>query len=202
MAENFKLIIITPEKDIAGEAGIVNGLFGAGLELLHIRKPNHTIEETRNMLKAISVVFYPKIVLHNHYELLDEFNLKGAHLPERVRKGASTSWIKNIISTSFHAMEDILPEKINFDHAFLSPIFQSISKHGHNPSMDPNTLKNFLLSHKSEIQFPVIALGGVTDKSILQAQDMGFSGAACIGYIWKSPAPIEQFKKLQKIIQS
>ncbi len=199
--EKFKLIIITPENSIPGEAGFINRLFTEGLELLHIRKPEYAIEETRNLLESISPAFYPKIVLHSHFKLLHEFHLKGAHLPEKIRREGSTVSINHIISTSFHNKEDILAEKTDFEYAFLSPIFPSISKPGYKSSIKIESLPELLKSSEKQIWFPVIALGGINSTTILQAKNMGFGGAACIGYIWKSTNPVEQFKKLQKTLE-
>jgi len=202
MANNFKLILITQNKDIAEENRLLNNLFEAGLQLLHIRKPTHTIQETRTLLKSIPPIFHPKIVLHNHYELLTDFKLKGAHLPEKIRKAGNINLTKNIVSTSFHALEDIKTEKLIFEYAFFSPVFKSISKQGYEPSIESTQIKDFFKVNRNKIKSPNIALGGITDKNILQLQDMGFAGAACIGYIWENTDPVTQLKKLQKIIES
>jgi len=200
--ENFNLIIITPEKDIANEAVLINELFKAGLKLLHIRKPLYTIHQIRNLLNIIPVSFHSKIVLHSHYELLHDFSLKGIHLPEKTRKEGNLTGMKNIVSSSFHNLVDIKSEKINFEYAFLSPVFPSISKQVYKPSLETETIKKFFHDDINKIRFPVIALGGITDKNILQSIDMGFNGAATIGYIWESANPVEQFDKLQKMLQA
>lgn len=198
--ENFNLIVITPEEDIANEAGFINQLFEAGLQLLHIRKPANSIQQTKKMLQSISPAFHPKIVIHSHYELLNNFELKGIHLPERVRKEGNISGLKNIVSTSFHTLEDIKTEKMNFEYAFFSPVFQSISKQGYEPATKIEKIKEFFKSNT--IRVPIIALGGITGKNILQLPDIGFNGAACMGYIWKNANPLEQFEKLQKILRA
>jgi thiamine-phosphate pyrophosphorylase len=199
--ENFKLIVITHEKYIAGEAVSINGLFEAGLQFLHIRKPSYHTEGIKNLLGFISKDFHPKIVLHGHYELLESFNLKGAHLPEKTRKGGKTEDIKTIVSTSFHKLEDIKSEQINFEYVFFSPVFQSISKKGYKPSDRLQKVKDYLQSDKKPTHPPVIALGGITNENISQLKDIGFSGAASLGYIWENPNPLDQFNKLQRIVQ-
>lgn len=200
-SENFKLIILSPEKDIPGEAPTINRLFEAGLEILHIRKHDHTRQEVKNLISAVQKDFHPRIVLHQHYELLDEFDLKGAHLTEHRRKEGRTFGIKNIISTSYHKLGDITREKVHFEYALLSPIFKSISKKSHVSKIEIDTLQAFFLAGSPQPKFPIIALGGINELNIIQAKEIGFSGAACIGYIWENPQPVEQFKKLQKIIQ-
>lgn len=202
MVENFQLIAITSERNIVGEINDINALFDAGLPLLHIRKPGHTSEEVKNMLNAIPGDFHPKIVIHSHYELLRDFNLKGAHLPEEVRKKGELSGIRKIVSTSFHNIGDIVTEKMNFEYIFFSPVFQSISKKGYLPAIEPEAIKAFFNSTEGSAKPPIIALGGITDATILQARDMGFQGAAFIGYIWEHHDPVAQLKKLQAILQA
>jgi thiamine-phosphate pyrophosphorylase len=202
MGEDFKLIIITPEEDITNEAVIIHELFKAGLQLLHIRKPLYNIQQTRNLLNSIPVIFHSKIVIHSYYEFLHDFNLNGIHLSEKTRKEGTVSGMKNIVSTSFHNLEDIKTEKMNFKYAFLSPVFPSVSKQGYKPIIETGEIKNFFHTGINQIRFPIIALGGITDKNVLQLKDMGFNGVASIGYIWESSNPVEQFNKLQNILRA
>jgi len=201
MPKNFRLIVITSEKDVEGEINTIGHLFDMGLEFLHIRKPTYDLHKTEQLIESISKVFHPRIVLHHHYELIQRYNLKGAHLPEKIRKAGITNETQKIISTSFHKLDDILNEKMDFEYAFFSPVFRSVSKKGYEPSIKPEILNTFFQSNKNKMPFPIIALGGITDKNILETKEIGFSGAATIGYIWESPNPVEKFKKLQRILQ-
>jgi thiamine-phosphate pyrophosphorylase len=201
MPSNFKLIVITNETDIPGEDEKITGLFEAGLQTLHVRKYNLTRLEVINFLSRIPSKFHPGIVLHQHYDLLNKFNLKGVHLSENRRIGSDITQIRNIVSTSFHKLVNITLERANFEYAFLSPVFRSVSKQGHNPSIGSNDLKDFFTNNGGKIKFPIVALGGITDKNILQAKEIGFSGAACIGYIWEASNPVDHFTRLQKIVQ-
>lgn len=196
MADCFKIIIITPENSVWEEGIFINALFNTGLNLLHIRKRGYNITELRNLISSISDDFHPRIVIHNHYELLQDFNLKGIHLPEKLRETATNSQGR-IISTSYHNPEDIKSESNCFEYAFLSPIFPSISKQGYQSSLNIQQIKSFL-AHP--VPFPIIALGGITGSNIMQVHNMGFSGAACLGYIWESRNPVEQFEKLRKAV--
>jgi len=200
-ANSFQIVIITQEETAPNERDCIVQLFKEGLETLHIRKPSYTIDETRNLLISIPSVFHPKIVIHSHYDLLHDFNLKGEHLPESVRTGRKQFVNNKTVSTSFHSLNDILIEKVNFEYAFFGPVFESISKQGYRPSTGVSALKDFFHSNQTVIHFPIIALGGIAEKNILAAKEMGFKGAASIGYIWDSSNPVEQFKKLQNILQ-
>ena len=199
MAEKFKLILITPEKNVRDEAAKINAMFDAGLQMLHIRKPAQNTQEVKSMVLSISPAFHSKIVLHSHYELLKDFNLKGVHLPEKIREEGNIHGMQNIVSSSFHVPEDMMRKKINLEYAFFSPVFKSISKPGYRPSKEVNYIKEFLIANGDNIGYPVIALGGITDKNILLLPDMGFSGAACIGYIWESSEPVNRLKRLQAL---
>jgi thiamine-phosphate pyrophosphorylase len=168
--------------------------------LLHIRKPFYTKEETRNLIQSIPPAFHSRIVLHQHYELLNEFNLKGAHLPEMLRTQNETGRIKNVVSTSFHNPGDILASQATFEYAFFSPVFPSISKQGYSPMIAIKKIQSFF--RENLVRFPIIALGGITDQTILHVKEIGFNGVACIGYIWGNNTPVEQFKKLQKIVET
>lgn len=201
-AENFKIIVITPEHRSKNEPETIASLFEAGLELLHLRKPDYTLKETEDLLVAIPENFHPRIVLHNHYEFLHKFNLKGIHLPENRRKDGNPASLSKIISTSFHSLADLLEEKTPFEYAFFSPVFRSISKQGYSPSLGINTIQDFLSTYKNKINFPVIALGGITDKNITVARDVGFNGVACIGYVWEGATPAEQYKKLRNAVRT
>ena len=51
----MKLIIITSPDFIPDEARIVTELFKAGLDLLHVRKPDADVHAVENLLQGIAV---------------------------------------------------------------------------------------------------------------------------------------------------
>ncbi len=201
MPESFRLVVLSQESNVSNEAEIISDLFEDGLKTLHLRKPNSTIDEVRKLLKSIPNNFHTKIVIHSNYELLNDFDLRGAHLPESIRKEHRVNNSINVVSSSFHALKDIISEKMDFEYAFLSPIFQSVSKKGYLPALEQNIIQDFFTFYRNQIRFPVIALGGITDQNILRIKEMGFSGAATLGYIWENPNPVAQLKKLQKTLR-
>ncbi|MDR3253081.1 MAG: thiamine phosphate synthase [Tannerella sp.] len=79
----MRLIIITADKLLAGEGDAINLLFENGMETLHIRKPKVMAEGIEALLNDIDEKFHPCIVLHDHYELTNRYNLKGIHLNSR-----------------------------------------------------------------------------------------------------------------------
>ena len=188
----FTLIVITPEQDHPKEIEIITSLFECGLQLLHIRKPNTNTGELREYIQHIPKQFHKRIVIHSHYALAKEFNLRGIHLTEKARKLKVSSTHLKIVSTSFHTSKDILKSRRIYEYVFLSPVFDSISKQGYKSNFEAEDLKSFLKGNKHKI----IALGGINNKNIKQIKEIGFSGAAVLGYVWESKTPIESYKKL------
>ena len=135
--------------------------------------------------------FYKKIVIHSHYKLAKEFNLKGVHLTEKTRKEKRTNPSLKIISTSYHTTTAILKSRRKYEYVFLSPIFDSISKKGYKSNFDLEELNPFLKQKKN-----IVALGGINAKNIKIVKQAGFSGAAVIGAVWQSKNPVKSYKEL------
>jgi len=190
----FLLLVITPEKDHPKEIEIITSLFENGLKTLHVRKPDFTEDELRAYLQEIPKKFYKKIVIHSHYKLSSEFNLKGVHLTEKNRKQK----IRNVkvTSASFHSMVEILKSRRKYEYIFLSPIFNSISKQGYKSNFDLDELESFLKRKKN-----VIALSGINTKNIEIVKQMSFAGAALLGAIWEDKKPLVVYQELVSKIE-
>ncbi|WP_404818013.1 thiamine phosphate synthase [Reichenbachiella ulvae] len=99
-------------------------------------------------------------------------------------------------SKSFHSIEEINEEDAKLDYAFLSPIFNSISKQGYKAAFDVSILGEALnMKHP----FPIYALGGIDWNNFKQAQEMGFAGFAMLGAFWNMNDNERRFKLLKQI---
>ncbi len=190
------LIVFTSEKDIENEAQKINQLFEAGLLCLHLRKPNWTIEQHKELLNEIEEKYHNQIVVHHCHELINQFNLKGIHFTERQRRlhlDNPGRYFKNLsmygktISTSFHSISELQEHYFEFDYYFLSPVFTSISKKGYEgKGFDVNNIdKN------------IIALGGIHVHNIKKSYDLGYKGVAVLGSIWNNNS-LESYIELKK----
>ncbi|KAF5841152.1 thiamine phosphate synthase superfamily [Dunaliella salina] len=116
---------------------------------------------------------------------------------------SSTSRRTLVQSTSLHSLEDLQGGKARYgalDYAFLSPIFDSISKKGYAAAkFDPVQLRTLLQEHGK--QLPVIALGGISAENCLQALDMGFQGVAVLGSIWEAQDPVAEMERFMQQLQ-
>ncbi|MDR2962812.1 MAG: thiamine phosphate synthase [Bacteroidales bacterium] len=174
----MKLIAISIESFAKNESDALCALFNTGLELFHLRKPVATEEEMRNFLQQLPAQFYNRIVLHDHFLLLEEFNLKGVHLNTRNTTPPQTSMH---ISKSCHSLEE-LQTISEFDYVFVSPIFDSISKQGYARAFSHKELVK--AKNEGRINENVMALGGISSETVEIARNYGFGGVAVLGALW------------------
>ena len=189
----MRLIVITPENGLwDNEIELYHWMFENGLDFLHLRKPLASRDAYKAILDQIDPRCYSRIVIHDHYDLVDEYPLAGWHLNDR---NASTAPLgQNAFSASSHSINE-LRQRLSLcsEYCFLSPIFDSISKHGYSSAFDLSVLN-------PEVLVPqVIALGGIDSSNISLCQQVGFSGIALLGYIWGRK---EKKKSVEQIKQS
>lgn len=215
MHADLKLILITEPNNFENEVEVLNMLFQEGLEYLHLRKPDFTIEEMRAYIKSIPSQYHNRIRLHSHYSLLEEFDLGGAHFNSRSIVAATTATTptpkKTTKSYSAHTIEELQALKSKMDYLFLSPIFDSISKQGYKAAFSQEELvehtKNKIIDNK------VIALGGINLKNIEEIKSYGFGGIAMIGGVWNEfkdknnkytniAKGLENFKQIKRELNS
>ena len=68
-----KLIVITSPYFFKGEDCILSHLFDEGMQHLHLRKPDSEANELRKLLDRIPDIYYPKVVLHDCFNLAVEY---------------------------------------------------------------------------------------------------------------------------------
>ncbi len=178
----MKLIILTPETFLPGEAEILNRLFEAGIFTLHLRKPGSSQEQLRPLLNAILPEFHSNIVLHDHFPLTNEYKVKGVHLNRRNPEPPNVPGLS--VSKSCHSLQEV-KDSATADYVFLSPIFDSISKSGYHRAFSHEEL--IAARDEGIINKKVIALGGIDETSISMVRDYGFGGIALLGGFWIAP---------------
>ena len=129
--------------------------------------------------------------------------MQGVHYTERTRPlppltSAAAAAAGSTVSTSFHSLQQLRTDwGPVLSYAFLSPIFDSISKEGYSAArFDRRELRHVL----TQCPFPVVALGGIAD-NVQEAADMGFAGAAVIGSIWQAKDPTAAWERLHQAAQ-
>lgn len=175
MAEKFITIVITSPDAVAGEAEKISRLLDSGVDFVHIRKPDWTLQEVRRLIEDIPYSHRIRLRLHGHFALLDEMNLAGVHINSRCPQAPVNA---ASVTKSCHSTDEL--GSINgYAYVTLSPIYDSISKSGYESRFDIGEIAPAISGKK------VVALGGVTPEHIKPLREAGFFGAALLGYIWK-----------------
>lgn len=177
------IIVITLPNFFSGEAERITQLLTRGnVDFVHIRKPYSQPSQTAELIDQIPPELYPRLALHDHHELAQQYHLGGIHLNSRNPKPLD-GWTGRI-SISCHTIEELaMCQKQNFSYMSLSPIFNSISKQGYNAAF---SLQEIAEAHRQGIiNNKVMALGGVRFSTINEVINMGFGGAMILGDAWK-----------------
>ena len=176
----LKIAITLPDA-ISGEVATIRRLLADGFDIVHLRKPNASIEYCRQLLGGLSVAERSRIVVHDYYSLYREFALRGVHLNRNIASLPSDYCGSR--TRSCHSLEEVMRYKEEVDYLFLSPIFDSISKAGYYSAFSHEELRR--AANEGIIDCRVIALGGVTPDKITYLESLGFGGAAMSGAIYK-----------------
>ena len=192
------LIVISSPTPVTKEASLINKLFDEGLSVFHLRKPESSSQELVLLLQEIDPIHYSKIALHSHHYLAKSFGINRLHYTEASRKqltemNLSEQKVENTLSTSVHNVADYKNLTDHFSYAFLSPVFNSISK----PDYQAQEFDLTEIDKNSTTK--LIALGGIDETNCNKAYQMGFDGIALLGAIWKSNDGINNFKKISQV---
>jgi thiamine-phosphate pyrophosphorylase len=176
----MKIIAITVPKMIDEDAYLISNLLKMGIHSIHLRKPEATINECRQLLTKLTKEERAKIIIHDYPELYTEFSLKGIHINKNIT--SLPDGYNGFKTRSCHSFEEIERYKTEYDYLFLSPIFDSISKVGYKSGFTKEELLKAsifgIIDHK------VIALGGITLDMMPYFRELNFGGIAMIGGIY------------------
>lgn len=192
------MIVISNPTAVANEIKLIHSLFENGMELFHVRKPEFSEEEMKAFVTAIGLEYKDKLVLHSYHHLTEDFGIKRLHFSSTNRPDNFQKAEGFTVSTSTHSIEEFNALCDNFDYAFFSPVFKSISKENYERNVNWSTE----VKKRTHFKTKLIGLGGIDAENINQVLQFGFDDAALLGTIWSSNNPIENFKSCQQIVLS
>ncbi len=197
----MKLIVISNPSNLNNEHSNVCALFKVGLNYFHLRKPDFKKKELEEYIQQIPIEYRSRVVLHSCHQLALEYGLKGVHYTKQNPFNSENKQFDQLHqSISLHSIDQLKSAPANFQYAFLSPIFNSISKQDYNSTFDKSGFKTYLTESKKRIE--IIALGGITQQTIPEAINYGFDGVAALGSIWLAVDPVEEFKKIFNVLNA
>jgi thiamine-phosphate pyrophosphorylase len=194
----MRIIVISPESADAREVPAMQGLFAAGLERYHVRKPSWSETELEAWLSGLPQAWRPRIMLHQHPGLVARLGLGGAHERDSgPPQGSGTS-------RSCHDVATLRTLLGAYGSVIFGPVFASLTKKGYSPAADfPwDALKAALSEPREPVRTSVFAIGGVDGERLARCRDLGFDGAALLGAVWHEADPVRAFTSiLQKARQ-
>ncbi len=183
-------IAITPPEISDDEAKRITVILNHGWDYVHLRHPEASVRDIKNVIQDISPRLHSRLRLHGHFELLNEFNLGGIHLNSRCPEAPRL--YSGPVSRTCHTVEEVRRHAGNVDFVTLSPIFDSVSKQGYKAAFTTEELDSIP-------EGKVVALGGITPERFDELSKYPFAGFAMLGYIFDGGTLDNLSKKLQKI---
>lgn len=194
MVDNkFRLIAVTPSCAVSGEAGLIALMLESGISRVHLRHPGTSAGEIADILSEIPSHLYGRISLHDHHELCRRFSGVQAHLNSRNPQAPEGI----PFSRSCHSLEEA-QRAGDAEYCFLSPIFDSVSKAGYRSPFSIEKLRE--AASRGLINSRMIALGGVTPEKLPLLRELGFGGAAMLGYLWADNNPENLLKRIDAAV--
>ena len=186
-AGDFQLLVISPERAFPEEVSWLHTLFEAGLSCFHLRKPGWSAGELLQFTRQVDADFHPRIMVHYQESLLREGAFRGVHYRKEALPPRKPVFP---VSCGLHSWEAFRQLNRQFDYAFISPFFSSISKKGYAANKELWTIPAGLKREKA------IALGGIKADNLKGVFKSGLGGAAVLGSIWESSNPLRAYLKL------
>jgi len=211
---DFLLAVLSLPGVFPGEADCLEGLLAAGLQRLHLRKPGAAPGELEMLVARLAPRYGERLVLHGGQagELALRYGVRQVHGSVAYRDGSGFSGggprVDGLavgaadgqlgdglaVSTSVHSWEEFGKLPGGLAYAFISPVFDSISKQGYGANTG-------LLQRPERLPCPAMGLGGVSGETIGVLMEYGWAAAAVLGWIWKEPGKaVQRFGELQKMI--
>jgi thiamine-phosphate pyrophosphorylase len=202
--ERFLLAVITLPGFFPGEAEILEGMLESGLEKLHVRKPGVADGDKVELLERLAPRWASRLVLHGSVELARQFGIPQVHGAVEFRGGQGRSGGGPVvgayvggpaISTSVHSWEEFEALPAGLAYAFISPLFDSISKPGYRAKVA------LLGQPEGSLPCMPVGLGGIGADTIGEMISKKWKGAAVLGWVWEEPrGAVKRYEQLKKII--
>ncbi len=193
----MKLILVTSELSLMNEIPLIREALDKGFFRIHVKRAMMPGTELVAMLSMFTKEEHQQFVVHSNYEVAEEFELAGIHLPEwRRLKYPNVGQVSMapVVSTSFHHVSEFEASVSQYEYGFIGPVYDSISKPGYKSNVDLRSI-NPLLKKKC------VAIGGITVDNLSDVFNSGVSMAAVRGFVWDAKNPSDAIKKLADKVQ-
>ena len=101
----MRIVVITPPHAVPREAATIRLLLDAGIDRVHIRKPEASREELCALLEAIPEPLRPRLSLHDGHCLATRYGIGGVHL--NARNPLPPEGFRGVVSRSCHSLDEL-----------------------------------------------------------------------------------------------
>ena len=190
----MQIVVVSPESRDPRELPAMERFFAAGLERYHVRKPSWPAAELEAWLRALPGDWRPRIVLHEHHDLVERLGLGGRHDKDA---GGDGGGAPAGTSRSCHDIACLRRHLGAYPTILFGPVFPSLSKPGYGPTPGFPWYELWALFRRgdrapgpgSRGPASVLAIGGITAQRLARCAELGFDGAAVLGAVWNGPDP-------------
>src|SRR5690349_12284558 len=126
MGIDFLIAVLTLPGSFGGEAECLEDLLEGGVERLHLRKPEMSLLELERLVSRLAPRWASRLVLHYQPQLALRYGIPQVHGPVKMGEGTGLR-----VSTSVHSWAEFAALPEDLEYAFISPLFDSISKRGY-----------------------------------------------------------------------
>ena len=119
----MKLVLMTQPTFFVEEDKILTSLFEAGLDNLHLFKPDSSPMYSERLLTLLPEEYRKRITVHDNYYLKEEYKLRGIHIEDETTP--PPNGYKGNISRSCTHLDLLKEAKRHADYVLLKYIFDS-----------------------------------------------------------------------------
>jgi thiazole tautomerase (transcriptional regulator TenI) len=189
---------------IAKFPSVAGSAVAGGVGAIHLREPDlgnaelqDLVARTRRTIRSRRAV----LLINGNVELAMNAEIDGVHLPERmlnsIRDVRSTLCTDSLIGVSIHSVESaVAAAQLEPDYLIAGHVFETGSK----PDTEGRGLA-FIKSVVSNVDLPVIAIGGITPENTASVIRAGAHGVAVMTGILLADDPELESRRYVEAIQ-
>ena len=180
-----------------------------GCRWIQLRMKDASDEEVRAIANEIIPLCKENdtfLIIDDRVELVNELRVSGVHLGKDDMDPLEARELLGphaIIGVTANTAEDIIRYKgKDIDYIGLGPVHYTTTKAKLSPELGIEGVKKVIDEVRAHgVEFPIVAVGGITDEDIQPLLAAGINGVAVSGAILNAADPVYYSSELIKILQ-